>query len=77
MAASAFDAGRLLRLLVVALVVVSALVGCNGGTVDRHALTNDSSTLDSIACEGALLAADVARGRTTVDLAIAYDRAGS
>src|SRR5207244_1223441 len=65
MAASAFDAGRLLRLLVVALVVVSALVGCNGGTVDRHALTNDSSTLDSIACEGALLAADVARGRTT------------
>ena len=65
MAALAFDAGRLLRLLVVALVVVSALVGCNGGTVDRHALTNDSSTLDSIACEGALLAADVARGRTT------------
>ena len=65
MAASVFDAGRLLRLLFVALVVVSALVGCNGGTVDRHALTNDSSTLDSIACEGALLAADVARGRTT------------
>ena len=45
MAASAFDAGRLLRLLVVALVVVSALVGCNGGTVDRHALTNDSATI--------------------------------
>jgi hypothetical protein len=29
-------------------------------------LTNDSSTLDSIACEGALLAHDVARGRSTV-----------
>ena len=42
-----------------------ALAGCNGGTVDRHALTNDASTLDSIACEGALLAHDVARGRTT------------
>jgi uncharacterized lipoprotein YmbA len=42
-----------------------ALAGCNGGTVDRHALTNDAATLDSIACEGALLAHDVARGRTT------------
>ena len=41
------------------------LAGCNGGTVDRHALTNDASTLDSIACEGALLAHDMARGRTT------------
>ena len=27
-----------------------ALAGCNGGTVDRHALKNDASTLDSIAC---------------------------
>jgi hypothetical protein len=41
------------------------LAGCNGGTVDRHALKNDSDTLDSIACEGALLAHDLARGRTT------------
>jgi hypothetical protein len=50
-----------------ALLAAAALVlaGCNGGTVDRHALTNDASTLDSIACEGALLAHDVARGRTT------------
>ncbi len=47
------------------LAVVFALAGCNGGTVDRHALTNDSATIDSIACEGALLADDVARGRTT------------
>src|SRR5450432_2546040 len=51
-------------LLVVCLLVV-AVTGCNGGTVDRHALTNDAATLDSIACEGALLAGDVARGRTT------------
>ena len=42
-----------------------ALAGCNGGTVDRHALTNDASTLDSIACEGALLAHDVSHGKTT------------
>src|SRR5215470_6844130 len=49
----------------VAIVVVIGLAGCNGGTVDRHALTKDASTLDSIACEGALLAHDVARGRTT------------
>jgi len=49
----------------VAIVAVLALAGCNGGTVDKHALTKDASTLDSIACEGALLARDVARGRTT------------
>jgi hypothetical protein len=41
------------------------LAGCNGGTVDRHALTNDAATVDSIACEGALLAHNEARGRTT------------
>jgi len=51
------------RVLLLALLVV--LAGCNGGTVDKHALTNDAATLDSIACEGALLAHDVARGRTT------------
>jgi len=41
------------------------LAGCNGGTVDRHALTNDAATVDSMACEGALLAHDVAQGKTT------------
>jgi hypothetical protein len=41
------------------------LAGCNGGTVDRHALTNDAATIDSMACEGALLAQDVAEGKTT------------
>ena len=55
---------RVKRLLPIAAAL--ALAGCNGGTVDRHALKNDASTLDSIACEGALLAHDVARGRTTV-----------
>jgi hypothetical protein len=50
---------------VVLVAAALALAGCNGGTVDRHALMKDASTLDSIACEGALLAHDVARGRTT------------
>jgi hypothetical protein len=63
--------GRTVRVLkrlmpgLVAVVLTVAFSGCNGGSVDRHALTNDASTLDSIACEGALLAHDVARGRTT------------
>ena len=52
-------------LVVVATTIL--LAGCNGGTVDRHALTNDASTLDSIACEGALLAHDVAQGKTTAN----------
>jgi hypothetical protein len=55
---------RLIRLLLIC-VVTLMLAGCNGGTVDQHALTNDGATLNSIACEGALLANDVARGRTT------------
>jgi hypothetical protein len=41
------------------------LAGCNGGTIDRHALTNDAATIDSMACEGALLARNVSRGATT------------
>jgi len=48
------------------LVAALALAGCNGGTVDRHALTNDAATLDSIACEGAVVADGIARNRTTV-----------
>jgi hypothetical protein len=51
------------RLLLLGAVV--AATGCNGGTVDRHALTNDAATLDSIACEGALLAHDVSKGAST------------
>ena len=54
------------RLVCAGVCSVVVVAGCNGGTVDRHALTNDSATLDSIACEGALLAHDVARGRSTV-----------
>jgi hypothetical protein len=52
------------RLFVLA-AFVALVAGCNGGTVDRHALTNDAATIDSIACEGALLAHDGAAGKTT------------
>jgi hypothetical protein len=47
------------------LAAASLAAGCNGGTVDRHALKQDSDAIDSLACEGALLAHDVARGRST------------
>jgi hypothetical protein len=45
--------------------LVPALAACNGGTVDRHALEQDSEAIDSLACEGALLANDVRKGETT------------
>lgn len=50
--------------LACAAIVVGAfgLTACNGGSVDRHALQNDSAALDSIACEGALLAHQVTSG---------------
>jgi hypothetical protein len=38
---------------------------CNGGTVDQHALENDSDAIDSLACEGALLAHQIVDGATT------------
>lgn len=47
------------------LLVVLALTGCNGGTVDRHSLTNDAATIDSINCEAWLLSGAVARNRVT------------
>jgi hypothetical protein len=45
------------------------LAACNGGTVDRHALTKDSATIGSINCEAWLLSDAVARGRTTSQFA--------
>jgi hypothetical protein len=50
----------------VALLAVSVvLVGCNGGTVDRHALSKDGDAVASLACEGRLLARDVAQDDST------------
>jgi hypothetical protein len=45
--------------------VCVVLTGCNGGTVDRHALANDGDSVDSLACEGRLLARDVAHDDST------------
>jgi hypothetical protein len=42
-----------------------ALAGCNGGTVDRHALKRDAEGLASVATEGYLLANDVSKGAST------------
>ena len=41
------------------------LAGCNGGTVDRHALKRDAESVASLATEGGLLANDVSKGRST------------
>jgi hypothetical protein len=45
--------------------LVFALAGCNGGTVDKHALKRDAEKVASLATEGELLANDVSRGRST------------
>ena len=42
--------------------VALLLPACNGGTVDLHALQNDSDSIDSLACEGRLLAHEVVSG---------------
>ena len=52
------------RAVVVALLVV-ALTGCNGGTVDSHALKRDAEKVASLATEGELLANDMAKGAST------------
>jgi hypothetical protein len=42
--------------------LVFALTGCNGGTVDSHALKRDAEKVGSLATEGGLLANDVSKG---------------
>lgn len=39
--------------------------GCNGGTVDHHALKRDAEKIASLATEGGLLANDVSKGAST------------
>jgi hypothetical protein len=41
------------------------LAGCNGGTVDNHALKRDAEKVSSLATEGQLLANDIAKGAST------------
>jgi hypothetical protein len=55
------------------LAVTVVLAGCNGGTVDRHALGNDGDAVDSLACEGRLLARDVADGDSTTRFTRVHD----
>jgi hypothetical protein len=45
--------------------LVFALAGCNGGTVDDHALKRDAEKIASLATEGGLLANDVSKGAST------------
>jgi hypothetical protein len=45
--------------------LVAALSGCNGGTVDQHALKRDAEKVASLATEGELLANDVSKGAST------------
>jgi hypothetical protein len=45
--------------------LVLLLSGCNGGTVDKHALKRDAEKVGSLATEGELLANDVSRGAST------------
>ena len=54
-----------MRRRVLFLSIALLLPACNGGTVDQHALDNDSASIDSLACEGALLAHQVVDGATT------------
>jgi hypothetical protein len=39
--------------------------GCNGGTVDKHALKRDAEKVGSLASEGELIANDVSTGAST------------
>jgi hypothetical protein len=55
---------ELTRVSAVALLVL-ALTGCNGGTVDQHALKRDAEKVSSLATEGELLANDMAKGASS------------
>jgi hypothetical protein len=48
-----------------AALLVLALTGCNGGTVDDHALKRDAEKVASLATEGELLANDMSKGAST------------
>jgi hypothetical protein len=50
---------------VVSALLMLVLAGCNGGTVDRHALKRDAENVASLASEGGVLANDVSKGAST------------
>jgi len=45
--------------------VCAFATGCNGGTVDDHALKRDAEKVASLATEGGLLANDMSKGAST------------
>ena len=53
------------RLTVAVALALLSLTGCNGGTVDQHALKRDAEKVGSLATEGELLANDVSKGAST------------
>ena len=55
----------MIRKPVVLILLLLALSGCNGGTVDKHTLKRDAEKIGSLATEGGLLANDVAKGAST------------
>jgi hypothetical protein len=57
---------------VAALLLALVITGCNGGTVDDHALRRDAEAVASLASEGRLLANDVSRGASTKVFARAH-----
>ena len=54
--------------------LAAVLAGCNGGTVDDHALTRDAEKVASLATEGGLLANDVSRGASTTTFARVHSK---
>jgi hypothetical protein len=58
-----------MRLVAALGLLVVLLTGCNGGTVDRHALKRDAEMVGSLATEGGLLASDVSKGASTKNFA--------
>ena len=58
-----------MRRCLAAVGVAALLTGCNGGTVDKQALTKDAESIASLATEGELLAKDVSKGASTTTFA--------
>jgi hypothetical protein len=54
-----------LRFATLVALLLFPLTGCNGGTVDDHALKRDAEKVGSLAIEGKLLANDVSKGAST------------
>jgi hypothetical protein len=54
--------------------LAAVLTGCNGGTVDDHALKRDAEKVASLATEGELLANDVSMGASTTTFARVHSK---